>query len=232
VYQGIYGPWQIEQEDLWEVWGYRVALSTAAAAFVAVAAVSLTTTSSSSSSDTQGLAALLNPLCLLGSGGLGVALILIHIYVTPIKRTLQALWGLGFAGGLYLMSNQEPTVPEFICNNPWGVWLVGPLFAAATGVAVKEGICYGKAEAAVIALLLPLLLLGHLSHLAPAESPAGHFLLVTTSAAVAVFAGRKYTQPVKDDIGDKSVFMFRKLPEEEQKVRIQQLQQQMGPADD
>jgi hypothetical protein len=31
VYQGIYGPWQIEQEDLWEVWGYRGALSTAAA---------------------------------------------------------------------------------------------------------------------------------------------------------------------------------------------------------
>jgi uncharacterized integral membrane protein len=76
-----------------------------------------------------------------------------------------------------------------------------------TGVAVKEGLCYGKGEAAALGLLLPLLLLGHLSHLAPAESPAGHVLLVASAVTVAVFAGRKYTQPVKDDIGDKSVFM-------------------------
>jgi len=41
-----------------------------------------------------------------------------------------------------------------------------------------------------------------------------------------VFAGRKYVQPVKDDIGDKSVFEFRKLPLEQQQALLQQLQQQ------
>ena len=32
---------------------------------------------------------------------------------------------------------------------------------------------------------------------------------------IAVFAGRKYTQAVKDDIGDKSVFIFNQLTEAE-----------------
>jgi uncharacterized integral membrane protein len=31
-------------------------------------------------------------------------------------------------------------------------------------------------------------------------------LLAATCATACVFAGRKYSQPVKDDIGDKSVF--------------------------
>lgn len=40
---------------------------------------------------------------------------------------------------------------------------MGPLFAALTGVAFKEGLCYGKGEAAALFFALPLLLLGHLS---------------------------------------------------------------------
>jgi uncharacterized integral membrane protein len=72
------------------------------------------------------------------------------------------------------------------------------------GVAVKEGFCYGKPEAAGIALLLPLLLLGHLTQLLP---PAAlQVVLAGAVGATSVFAGRKYTQAVKDDIGDKSVF--------------------------
>ena len=36
----------------------------------------------------------------VGAGGLGLSLLLIHIYVTPIKRTLQAFWALGVIGSL------------------------------------------------------------------------------------------------------------------------------------
>lgn len=74
----------------------------------------------------------------------------------------------------------------------------------AAGIAVKEGLCYGKPEAAGVAALLPLLLLGHLSGVLPAA--ALRVLLCASAAATGVFAGRKYTQAVKDDIGDKSVF--------------------------
>ena len=43
------------------------------------------------------------------------------------------------------------------------------------------------------------------------------------NALVLVFAARKYTQPVKDDIGDKSVFQFQALPEDEQERRLSAL---------
>jgi uncharacterized integral membrane protein len=69
---------------------------------------------------------------------------------------------------------------------------------------VKEGFCYGKPEAAGIALLTPLLLLGHLTGLLPGA--AARLLLAGAAGCTAVFAARKYTQAVKDDIGDKSVF--------------------------
>lgn len=39
--------------------------------------------------DVGTLLSLLNPLCLFGAGGFGVALVLIHIYLAPVKRTLQ-----------------------------------------------------------------------------------------------------------------------------------------------
>jgi uncharacterized integral membrane protein len=57
----------------------------------------------------------------------------------------------------------------------------------------------------VLAALTPLLLLAHLSGLASTQAEA--VLAVAVAAVAAVFAGRKYTQAVKDDIGDKSVFM-------------------------
>lgn len=82
------------------------------------------------------------------------------------------------------------------------------LAAPAAGVAIKEGICYGKSEAAGLAVLLPLLCLSHLSGLAPAE--VEQTLLVAVCGVAAVFAGRKYSQAIKDDIGDKSVFMYMK----------------------
>lgn len=85
------------------------------------------------------------------------------------------------------------------------------MIAAATapaGVAIKEGICYGKPEAAGLAVLLPLLCLSHLSGLAPIEME--QLLLVAVCGVAAVFAARKYSQAIKDDIGDKSVFMYMK----------------------
>ena len=50
----------------------------------------------------------------------------------------------------------------------------------------------------------PTLLLGHLSGLMP--GPLKDTLLAVFVVLTAVFASRKYTQEIKDDIGDKSVF--------------------------
>lgn len=55
---------------------------------------------------------------------------------------------------------QAQPVTEYVATHPGAVWLVGPLFAAVTGVAFKEGVCYGKPECAVLFFITPALLLG------------------------------------------------------------------------
>ncbi|MEI6368412.1 MAG: DUF2301 domain-containing membrane protein, partial [Nostocales cyanobacterium ELA608] len=58
------------------------------------------------------------------------------------------------------------------------------------------------------ALLVPLLLLGHLTRIL--STPAEQVLLATWSTFFLVFAIRKIIQPIPPDIGDKSVFDYLK----------------------
>ena len=62
----------------------------------------------------------------------------------------------------------------------------------------------GKPECAALFFVTPTLLLGHLSGLMP--GPLKDTLLAVFVLLTSVFALRKYTQEIKDDIGDKSVF--------------------------
>lgn len=78
-----------------------------------------------------------------GASGLGLSLYLIHIYVTEIKRTLQALWVLGALGSLVSFASfAQPAgkhLVDYVIQYPSATWLVGPLFAALTGLVFKEG---------------------------------------------------------------------------------------------
>lgn len=105
-------------------------------------------------------------LSIVGAGSLGASLVLIHIYVTPLKRFVQALWAVGTLGGLSIvatqvcvlrsavllqqqqqqqplksctcyLSVQKVSLPVYVANHPESMWLVGPLFAALTGLAFK-----------------------------------------------------------------------------------------------
>ncbi len=60
------------------------------------------------------------------------------------------------------------------------------------GVAFKEGLCYGKPEAAALFLVTPLLMLGHLTGWVPELGQRG--LLAAMVVIMTVFAARKYTQ--------------------------------------
>lgn len=66
---------------------------------------------------------------------------------------LQVLFALGVLGELWLGATQNGAVTTFVAEHPWSTVLIGPAFAAVTGVAIKEGLCYGKAEAAALALV-------------------------------------------------------------------------------
>ncbi|KAK9934256.1 hypothetical protein M0R45_021407 [Rubus argutus] len=225
VYQGIYGPWSVDSSDVKEVILYRSGLVTAAASFVIAASTAFLP-------DTFLATEIVKPnldyFYAIGAGGLGLALILIHIYVTEIKRTLQAFWGLGVVGSLaaYICLAQPAGegLVQYVVDNPIAVWFVGPLFAALTGLVFKEGLCYGKLEAGILTFIIPTVLLGHLSGLM--DDGVKLSLLGSWMALFVLFAGRKFTQPIKDDIGDKSVFIFKSLPEDEKKALVEKLEQQ------
>eukprot|EP00249_Psilotum_nudum_P011946 c23483_g1_i1 orf=135-1073(+) len=227
VYRGVYGPWSVDSNDVREVILYRAGLVTASATFVVAA-------SSAFLPDDFPIKALIQNssdiLYAVGAGGLGLSLLLIHIYISPIKRALQLLWAIGVIGSIAVALNlaapANEQLVEFILHYPLGVWFIGPLFAALTGLAFKEGLCYGKLEAAALVFVIPVLLLGHLSGFMDEKLKLG--FLATWMVLFTVFAARKFTQPLKDDIGDKSIFMFNALPEEEKKdllLRIRELPQ-------
>ncbi|OVA17366.1 Protein of unknown function DUF2301 [Macleaya cordata] len=204
---------------------YRSGLVTAAASFVIAGSTAFLP-------DDAFLANILkqniNLLYALGAGGLGLSLFLIHIYVTEIKRTLQALWALGVVGSLAtFLSLAQPvgeSLPQYVVDNPTAVWFIGPLFAALTGLVFKEGLCYGKLEAGVLTFIIPSILLGHLTGLM--DDGLKLNLLGVWMVLFGIFAARKFTQPIKDDIGDKSVFIFNALPEKEKKTLLEKLGEQ------
>jgi|TARA_B110000977_G_scaffold192288_1_gene265559 uncharacterized integral membrane protein len=205
-FPGMYADWSVTKEDKVEVWSYRVCLTTVALTTLACASPVLVG---------QDLPWLSNNLSyFMGASSLGAALYLIHMYVDPIKKFMQALWVTGFAGSVGIALTTHEQVPQYVATHPAAVWLVGPMFAALTGVAFKEGMCYGKPECAALFFLIPVTLLGHLSGVIGEGGEKG--LLVTWCALIAIFASRKYTQAVKDDIGDKSVFIWNAMTEVEQ----------------
>ncbi|XP_057493118.1 uncharacterized protein LOC130778608 isoform X1 [Actinidia eriantha] len=262
VYQGVFGPWTVDPSDVREVTLYRSGLVTAAASFViAASAAFLPDNSLLGDIIKQNL----DIFYAVGAGGLGLSLLLIHIYVTPIKRTLQAFWALGVLGSLATyISLAQPAgenLVEYVLDNPKAVLFVGPLFAALTGLVFKEGLCYGKLEAGILTFIIPSVLLGHLVLLlkyATCSEPLlslsliqslnkdltdnlcweGRSFITETGlmndevkvpllglwmTLFVIFAGRKFSQSIKDDIGDKSVFMFNALPEDQKNALVEKL---------
>lgn len=200
------------------MWSYRIGISVLAAAFAAGTATALAPPDAAWGAAGREAGTW---IAAAGAAGLGGSLLLIHMYVTELKLLLQAFWALGVVGGIYLAATNEGPLPEYVFANPSSVWLIGPAFAALTGVAVKEGLCYGKKEAFALTLLTPALLLGHLTGLLPPA--AEHALGVAEAALLLLFAARKYTQPLKEDIGDGSVFLFNAMTPEEQAAKLARL---------
>jgi uncharacterized integral membrane protein len=140
VYDGAYGPWTLEDSDVREVLLYRSGLVTAAASFVAASSAAFLPEGNPAASAVTGAADLLYAA---GAAGLGLSLVLIHIYVTPIKRFLQALWAAGALGsvGTYLVAARplDEGLVQYVLDHPAALWFVGPTFAALTGLVFKEG---------------------------------------------------------------------------------------------
>ncbi|KAK9831288.1 hypothetical protein WJX74_010628 [Apatococcus lobatus] len=219
-YNGQFGEWTLEESDRQEVLGYRTGLSLAAVAAVVETAIAL-----------EGDAGLLrgifgdwqNFIIIFGAASLGISMHLIHIYVKPLKQFMQLMYLTGTLAAVYFAASQGMALPAYIGEHHSSLWLIGPFFAAITGLAFKEGICYGKLECAALFFVTPAMIIGDMSGLlSGVPQQVVHIIFAGLFAA---FAAGKWSQPIKDDIGDKSVFEFLALPEEEQQAREQQIGQ-------
>jgi uncharacterized integral membrane protein len=227
VYQGAYGPWSVEPADIAEVRAYRAGLAVAAGA--GAAAVGCATLPSLQAwAATQPDA--VNAACGAGLAGFGLSLSLLHLYVAPLKKVLLGLFGAGTVGAAALAATHPGTgLPALVAASPAAVWAVGPAAAAATGLAIKEGLCYGKAECAILAALLPAASLAHLSGVAP-PGLAGALADAAAVTGLLWVARKVTTQPLVEDIGDKSVFTFRDLPPEGQAAVLARLRAEAAGA--
>ena len=196
VFEGVYGPFSITEQDRREVLGYRLGLLTAAIAQAALLA----------QWHWVGPDALW-PWLLPLAAGLGLALRWIHIYLRPLHRALQLFWLVGCLGFAALAWAGGPgaMATQLAADGRW-IWAIGPFFAALAGIGFKEFFCFRRPEAIGVTLLLPLALVGHLSGLLGASATGS--LLALEAALLLVLTLRKFPMEAAADVGDKSVFAY------------------------
>jgi uncharacterized integral membrane protein len=113
---------------------------TAAASFVAAASAAFLPEGNPIASTVTGAA---DVMYACDGAGLDLSPVLIHIYVTPIKRFLQVLWAIGALGsvGTYLVAARplDEGLMQYVVDHPAVLWFVGPTFVVLTGLVFKEG---------------------------------------------------------------------------------------------
>ncbi|MEL6440351.1 MAG: DUF2301 domain-containing membrane protein [Cyanobacteria bacterium J06621_8] len=200
TYQGQFGEFTINKQDRLEVIIYRGGLVLAAGSF-AIACNLLFA---------QGQAALpaITPLFALFTLGLGASLYFIHIYMKPLHRLLQAFWLVGTISSVAIAIYSKQPLALYIYEHPLTLFGTGFTFAALTGIYFKEAFCFNRLETKILTPIVPILLLGHMTHLIPVSMEQA--LLGIWSLGFSVFAIRKMIQEIDPDIGDKSVFAYLK----------------------
>tara|TARA_Y100001968_G_scaffold290609_1_gene294489 strand:- start:237 stop:893 length:657 start_codon:yes stop_codon:yes gene_type:complete len=193
---GVYGKYKITLEDKKEVKLYRFSILLCALSFCAGLIHWIIWGPNSAG-------IWLFPMVL----GLGLALKWIHIYLIPLHKTLQILWGIGCAG---IVITIFKVGPENILHNfssyPISSIAIGPFFAALTGLGIKEFFCFRRPEAIGLTLFVPVALLGHLGNFIGGTSVMS--LLTISAFLLLVLAIRKFGIDASADIGDKSVFEY------------------------
>jgi len=195
-FEGIYGTYKITLEDQLEVKRYRISVLICSLSFC------------------FGLGQWL----LIGPNyawmwfapmtiGLGLALNWIHIYIKFLHRTLKTLWAIGCIGIFALILICGPQQMLYtIASKPILEIIIGPFFAALTGLGFKEFFCFRRPEAIGLTLFLPLSLLGHLSGIISLNAVMA--LLSISAIMLLILAIRKFGSEAAIDIGDKSVFAY------------------------
>lgn len=202
VYQGQYGEFTITSSDRLEVIIYRLGLFFAGLSFSVGSILILRM------GPTSSVLSMLTPLFMLFALSLGISLFTIHIYLAFLHKMLKIFWSIGTIFTIILTLKIDEPLALFIYNNPLSILGIGFIFAALTGICVKEAFCFNRLETKFLTFLIPTLLLGHLIGILPINIE--QLLLSSWAFFTLIFITRKSIQPIPPDIGDKSVFTYLK----------------------
>ena len=202
IYQGQFGEYRITESDRTGVIIYRASLIVASVSFALATWLVL------SQETTPTVLNIVTLLYACFCVALGVSLVTIHIYLAPLHRLLQILWGIGVVSSIAIAYASNQPLPLYIYQHPLTILGVGFTFAALTGIYFKEAFCFNRLETKVLTPIVPLLLVGHLTAILPAQIE--QVLLAIWAALFLVFGFRKISQQIPADIGDKSVFEYLK----------------------
>ncbi len=197
-FQGIYGRYRITVKDQMEVKLYRISVLLCGISFCAGLVQWIV------------LGANWAWIWLLPMAiSLGLALQWIHIYLRPIQISLQLLWALGCCGiGVLLWKlGAERFLPNLV-NQRELTFVIGPFFAALTGLGFKEFFCFRRPEAIGLTLLLPISLIGHITGIM--NEIFIMIFLFLSGVMLLLLSIRKFGMEASSDIGDKSVFNYLK----------------------
>ncbi|MEM9980616.1 MAG: DUF2301 domain-containing membrane protein [Cyanobacteria bacterium P01_D01_bin.2] len=201
VYQGQFGPFSITEADRQGVKIYRAALAIASLCFAGGCILALVQPHPNTLI-LHGITVLYGSFWL----ALGVALMMIHIYLRPLHQALQGFWAIGGVASVAIAIAYPHPLALSAYSHPLTILGIGFTFAALTGIFFKEAFCFNRFETKLLTPIVPLLLLGHLGGILPLSLEQG--LLIAWAVLFLIFAGRKLVQPIPPDIGDKSVFDY------------------------
>ena len=197
-FEGVYGRYKVTLADQKEVQFYRISVLICGVAFCGGISQWL----------------ILGPTyawiwLVLMAISLGLALQWIHIYLRPLHNALKVLWALGCLGFLFIGLHEGTAMMlSIISKKPIWTLIVGPFFAALTGLGFKEFFCFQRIEAIGLTLLVPIALIGHLSGVL--NQSIVIISLGFASVLLIMLAIRKFGMDLAADIGDKSVFEYLK----------------------
>ena len=142
---------------------------------------------------------------ILMTASLGLSLNWIHIYLRPLHNTLKLFWLLGTLGIAIMAINLgiNNILNSIIMEPKWTI-LIGPLFAALTGLGFKEFFCFRRPEAFALTVILPIALISYITNLM--GNMIVGVLLLTCSTLFLILSIRKFGIDPAADIGDKSIF--------------------------
>ncbi len=205
IYQGQFGTFTITDRDRQGVIIYRSALMMAAVSF-GMATIAVLWQQDRLTGSNSNILILIDVLYISFSVALGIALATIHIYLVVLHRTLQVFWAIGCMSAIGFSIYYHQSIGSIVYTQPWTILGVGFTFAALTGIFFKEAFCFNRLETKVLVLIVPSLLLGHLTKLLPQAIEI--ILLAMWAGLFVIFAIRKAIQAIPPDIGDKSVFEY------------------------